>query len=238
MSYIDFDRLEQIDAQEFQQQKAFPWINPFGVLTDPGYWELVEAMPDVSLFEPEFGRERRFGQQSHDRFCLEYRTGLPISRPWSKFVDELRSRRYEAFLKRMFGRGSFTLRFHWHYASRGGSVSPHCDAARKLGSHLFYMNSSRDWKPEWGGQTVVLDDERRLSHRGSPKFEDFGSSITATCQDNMSFLFRRTEHSWHGVREIECPEDAMRKVFIVVIDDWRLIRRLRSGSNKRDVERY
>ncbi len=54
----------------------------------------------------------------------------------------------------------------------------------------------------------------------------------------MSFLFRRTEHSWHGVREIECPEDAMRKVFIVVIDDWRLMRRLRSGSNKRDVERY
>jgi hypothetical protein len=33
---------------------------------------------------------------------------------------------------------------------------------------------------------------------------------------NRSPLFARKEHSWHGVREIRCPEGHMRKVFIVV----------------------
>ena len=44
---------------------------------------------------------------------------------------------------------------------------------------------------------------------------------------NRSFLFVRQEKSWHGVKEIRCPEGAYRKVFIVVINDFsRGIRRL------------
>jgi hypothetical protein len=37
---------------------------------------------------------------------------------------------------------------------------------------------------------------------------------------NRSLLFARQGNSWHGVREIRCPEDRMRKVFIVVIDRY------------------
>jgi len=32
---------------------------------------------------------------------------------------------------------------------------------------------------------------------------------------NNSLLFLRGEHSWHGVRPIQCPADKLRKVFIV-----------------------
>lgn len=238
MATIDFERLESLDAKEFQEQKPFPWINPSGVIYEHKFWNLVESLPHVSQFNRDFGRERRFGQQGHNRYNLEFHHGLSLAEPWLDFIDDLRSDRYRAWLEQMFGMRSFKLRFHWHYAPRGSSVSPHCDSTRKLGSHLFYMNSSRDWKPEWGGQTVVLDDDDALSHRSSPAFDDFGSSITATCQDNRSFLFRRTPHSWHGVREIQCPEDALRKIFIVVVDDWRLSRRFLSGRRNRKVETY
>ena len=85
---------------------------------------------------------------------------------------------------------------------------------------------------------MILDDEGRFGRRSAPGFGDFERVIASEALGNRSLLFTRNVNSWHGVREIECPEDAMRKVFIVVIDDWRLMRRLRSGSNKRDVERY
>jgi hypothetical protein len=238
MSYLDFERLERLDAGGFRQQKPFPWVNPGGLLTESGYRELVETLPDVEMFESEFGVERRFGQQSHDRYNLEYREGLAVSSAWQAFIDELRSGRYRSFLERMFATRRFKLRFHWHYAPQGASVSPHCDSKRKLGSHLFYMNSSDDWRDEWGGQTVVLDDGGRLNHRSSPGFSEFGPPVVATCLDNMSFIFRRTPHSWHGIREITCPEGAMRKVFIVVIDDHRLSHRFLSGIRGREVEAY
>ncbi len=238
MNYLDFDRIEAIVPREFQDQKPFPWINPAKLLTDEGYWSLVETLPDVSLFEADFGRERRFGQQSHDRHTLEYREDLAISEPWQQFIAELRGDRYRGFLASLFGQSKFKLRFHWHYAPKGGSVSPHCDSKRKLGSHLFYMNSSRDWDPAWGGETVVLDDGGRFSHGAGPAFEDFEGSIEATYLDNMSLIFRRTAHSWHGVREVTCPDDQMRKIFIVVIDDWRLSQRFLSGRRKRQVESY
>ena len=238
MSYLSFERLEQLDSEGFQRQRPFPWVNPAGLLTESGYRKLVDTLPDVEMFGGEFGVKRRFGQQSHERFNLEYHEGLNISEPWKEFIDELRSDRYRSFIARMFDTEQFKIRFHWHYAPRGASVSPHCDSKRKLGSHLFYMNSSHDWEDGWGGQTMVLDDHRQFNHRSSPSFTDFDSTVTATCLDNMSFIFRRTPHSWHGVREITCPEGNMRKIFIVVIDDWRLSHRFLSGIRNRQVEAY
>ena len=37
--------------------------------------------------------------------------------------------------------------------------------------------------------------------------------------DNRSLIFGRKGNSWHGVRDIHCPESALRKVFIVVFQD-------------------
>ena len=36
---------------------------------------------------------------------------------------------------------------------------------------------------------------------------------------NYSLLFQRRGNSWHGVREIRCPQGRYRKIFIVVIND-------------------
>jgi hypothetical protein len=50
--------------------------------------------------------------------------------------------------------------------------------------------------------------------------------VTAETMDNHSLIFGRRGNSWHGVREIRCPEGAFRKVFIVVFEDYRALRML------------
>ncbi len=238
MNYLDFEQLDAVDETAFQNQKPFPFVNPERLLTEAGYRSLLAALPDVSMFQRDFDRVRKFGQDSHDRYNLEYREGLDLSPPWRDFIAELRGERYRAFLARLYGMSKFRLRFHWHYAPNGCWVSPHCDSKRKLGSHLFYVNSSDDWDPSWGGQTVALDDAGRFAHDTSPKVEDFHASVVASCLDNRSFIFQRTARSWHYVRKVQCPAGAMRKIFIVVVDDWRLRHRLLSGRRSRSVETY
>jgi hypothetical protein len=238
MTYLDHEKLAAIDPGDFQNNKPYPWINPMGLITDEGFERLFETLPDVSLFDESFGKTRKYGQASHDRYNLEYQDSLEIADPWREFVGELRGEAYGSFLTSLFAGEPFRLRFHWHYAINGSSVSPHCDSNQKLGSHLFYFNRSDEWNPAWGGSTMVLDDHDRLPRGTNPDFSDFDERIASQILDNASFLFRRMPHSWHGVEEIRCPEGAMRRVFIVVIDGWRLIRRIRSKLERRNVERY
>ena len=216
--YLDEMRLDALSAREFQSSHPFPWVNPQGLLTEEGFIRLVETLPDVAMFDRIFGKKRKFGQQSHDRYALEYHSGLQLSKPWSDFIAELEGPVYRGFLRRMFGTDGFSLRFHWHYTPNGCSVSPHCDSRHKLGSHIFYLNTERDWQPGWGGQTLVLDDNGRFSSSSNPGFADFDNAMGSEALGNRSLLFGRKGNSWHGVKEISCPEDALRKVFIVVLE--------------------
>jgi hypothetical protein len=226
MTYIDFNRLQQLSPAEFQNARPYPWINPQGVLTDDGFRRLIATSPSIEQLHPYFGVARKHGQQSHDRYVLEYRPDLDLAPEWKAFIAELQSTEYMSFLRRISGLPSLSLRFHWHYTPRGCSVSPHCDAQHKIGSHIFYLNAADEWKEEWGGQTVVLDDGGRFERRSSPRFEDFDREIDAKTLGNYSFLFARRGNSWHGVRAIECPDGFYRKVFIVVINDrWRAWRK-------------
>ncbi|HYD47342.1 MAG TPA: 2OG-Fe(II) oxygenase [Terriglobales bacterium] len=226
MTFLDFDRLAAIDAAEFHQAKPYPWLNPYGLLTEEGYRRLLATCPEVTRFDPAFGVARKHGQQSHDRFVLEYRDGLDIGPDWQQFIGELSGPRYLDFLRRMTGRHGLSLTFHWHYTPNGCSVSPHCDAEHKIGSHIFYLNTEDEWREEWGGQTVVLDDGGRFPRRSAPRFEDFDRAIDSKTLGNYSFLFARCGNSWHGVREIRCPQDRYRKVFIVVINHrWKALRK-------------
>ncbi len=219
MHFLDYDKLNAIDTTGFLETKPYPFVNPLGVLTDQGYDQLMGNLPDVSVMVPSFGKRRSHGQVSHDRYALEYDNKLQgVSGVWHEFVAELRGPDYSAFIRRMFQRRSFHLNMHWHYAPRGCSVSPHCDASHKLGSHLFYMNDVDIWQREWGGGTLILDDQGQFHHNSAPDFSDFSNSIESECAGNYSTLFARRNQSWHGVREIQCPDDQLRKVFIIVIN--------------------
>jgi len=237
MNYLDSQRLSQIAEQSatFLGSKPYPWAGYQDVLRDDGFRRLTAEMPDPKLFKAEFGKVRGYGQESHNRYALQYRPTLDdaLPKPWRDFLGELHSARYEAFLRQSYGLGpreKIVLSMHWHHAPSGGSVSPHTDASRKVGSHIFYFNTPDDWDPAWGGQTVVLDDERRLRAHAAPGFDSLREVAASEILGNQSFMFKRTEHSWHAVRPITCPPGRLRKVFIVVVNRvnfqvlWRRVR--------------
>jgi hypothetical protein len=189
------------------------------------------------LFDRKFGKQRRAGQMPHDRYSLEYREGVPVSPAWKRLIDELRSDRYRDKIRRLYGVGGVEFRFHWHYTPRGRAVSPHVDQEREFGSHIFYFNSRR-WRDEWGGHTLLLDDPRRFRRDSAPALVDFDQVVRTECMGNRSLLFRGGTQAWHAVEAIECPEDEMRRVFIVVVNTTALYWRVRDWVIGKQPERY
>jgi hypothetical protein len=238
MRYLDFDALEAIDVRAFRERKPYPWANPAGLLTDAGYEALRQNMPDLALFSQKFGYRRRAGQQPHDRYSLEYAEGIAVPQPWVEFIAELRSDRYREVIGRLFNARKPEFRFHWHYAPRGCSVSPHCDSRREHGSHLFYFNSAADWDRAWGGETLVLDDGGRIDPNSAPAFGDFREIIPCRSMGNVSAILERSDRAWHGVRELTCPEGQMRKIFIVVVNPSKLFWKVRDRLIGKQIQRF
>ena len=228
MTYLNFEQLNSISPVTFQNAKPFPWINPRGFLTDWGFQRLVDHLPDISLFQGKFGYDRGNAQKSHDRYDLEYEKDLNVPQVWHEFIKELNGKHYRNWLNQLFDCRFLKLRFHWHYTPTKSPVSPHCDNKRKMGSHIFYLNTEKDWDQKWGGETLLLDDGGRFNANSAPEFEDFRSSISSDTLGNYSLLFQRRDNSWHGVRAVQCPENVYRKVFIVVITDGIFVWRQRS----------
>lgn len=218
MKYLTLEPLKSVSAEAFQKTKPYPWANPEGLFSGDGFAELCKTLPDVSLFEKSFGMERKHGQKPHDRYELKYHSGLALSPSWTALLQELQGPEYRKELERLFKTADFSLRFQWQYSFRGCSVSPHCDSAQKVGSHIFYFTTPRDWSEAWGGQTLILDDEGAFNSESAPDSGAFPSRITAKTMGNRSLLFQRTPHSWHAVEELRSPEGAMRKIFTVIID--------------------
>jgi hypothetical protein len=236
--YLDLDALEAIDVEGFRRRKPYPWANPDKLLTDEGYTLLRQNMPDLALFERKFGYRRHAGQQPHDRYSLEYREGIAIPQPWVDFIAELRGDRYRNAIGRLLDARRPEFRFHWHYAPAGCSVSPHCDSRREYGSQLFYFNTEQDWDPSWGGETLVLDDGGRLDPHSAPAFEDFENIIACKSLGNVSTILQRSDRGWHGVRSLTCPDDRMRRIFIVVVNPGTLFWKVRDRLTGKQIERF
>ncbi len=64
---------------------------------------------------------------------------------------------------------------------------------------LIYFN--KDWDPEWGGNIELWDKDVKVCHQSfSPIF-------------NRCVVFATSEHSYHGVTAVRCPEDRTRRSF-------------------------
>jgi hypothetical protein len=147
---------------------------------------------------------------------------MDIAEPWKAFIAELHGKDYDSFLRRMLGLEpdqSIILTMEWYYAWQGCSVSPHCDARRKLATHIFFFATDEDWPHEWGGDILILDDEGRYKAHSAPGFDDLKVAASLDLRKNGSLLFQRTEHSWHCVRPLNSPRpDVFRKLFIVTVN--------------------
>ena len=238
MRYLDIEKLRSVGSDAFLAVKPYPYFNSAGVITDAGFQDLLANMPPLTMFEQKFGYERRAGQAPHDRYSLEYQRGMQVPKPWQEFIGELCSDAYRNEIERLLGAKKAEFRFHWHYTPSGADVSPHCDARREHGSHLFYFNSSEDWDPAWGGATLVLDDSGRLDYNSAPALEEFDNIIECESFGNYSALLKRTDHAWHAVRPIDCPEERLRRVFIVVVNPDSLFWKLRDRVIGKRIERF
>jgi len=238
VKYIDIDKLRNLSLEEFLAIEPYPYFNSHGVLTESGFQDLLGNMPSLDMFDQRIGEQRRAGQAPHDRYSLEYTPGMPVPAPWQEFIGELCSDAYRHEVQRLLGANKVEFRFHWHYTPSGCDVSPHCDARREHGSHLFYFNSQDDWDPAWGGATLVLDDGGRLDYNSAPAIEEFDAVHECQSIGNYSALMLRTDHAWHAVNPIACPADRLRRVFIVVINPNSLFWKLRDRIIGKQTQRF
>jgi len=236
-TFLNTAVMDSIDTAQFRAETPFPWVNPQAFILPERYEELLQTVPDVSAFRGFFGKQRKKGQASHDRYILDYERGMALSQNWRDFIEELCGDEYRAFVCRLLNVSHVRFRFHWHFTPSGGEVSPHCDSKAKIGTQIFYLNTQKDWQWDWGGETVVLDDDGRFSTESAPAFDEFDQQYPAKTRDNRSLIFGRRGNSWHGVKRIECPENYYRKVFIIVYEEHRplrmafkKLRRLLTGS--------
>ncbi len=234
MTYLDLNCLKNVPEKDFQVQKPYPWVEMRGTLTAQGWERLRATLPDMSQFQQMVGVKRGYGQAPHNRGILHYRSGMEIAEPWEAFIAELQGLEYESFLRRMLDlktEQQIILTMEWYYAWQGCSVSPHCDARRKLATHIFFFATDEDWPREWGGDILILDDEGKYKAHSAPGFDDLKVAASLDLRKNGSLLFQRTEHSWHGVRPLQSPQpDVYRKLFIVTVNIptfqvwWRQVR--------------
>jgi hypothetical protein len=234
MRYLNLDCLGMLDHQAFRTKQPYPWIDIQGSLTREAFDRLRETLPDVSLFHRDEGGTRGHGQAYHDRYLLHYQPDLPLAAPWKEFIAELKGKGYQDFLCRMLdrppSRPRIILTMEWYYGWRGCGVSPHCDARRKLATHILYFNTQEDWQTNWGGRILIMDDQGQKKPHSAPSFDQLGVAASIDPRGNGSLLFKRTERSWHGVRPLECPPGNLRKLFLVTINAptlqvlWRRLR--------------
>ena len=230
MNYLNREILEGVSAESFQKAQPYPYAHIDRSLTPEGYERLLEALPGVERFDKHEGMTRGHGQMPHNRYMLHYKAGLELPEPWQEFLAELRGDYYQQFLRRILGPRAYIPTFSWHYAWKGCSVSPHCDAARKRGTHIFHFNDEKEWDPTWGGQTLILASDKPLSTHSAPTFEELKVAAAHGPAGNGSLLFQRTPHSWHGMKPLHCPPGHLRQIFSVTLNIptaqvwWRRIR--------------
>ncbi len=233
-SFFDNNLLRDFRAADFTDRAPFPWTNFSHILTPDAWTRLYAEFPPLTQFESHSGIQRDHNQRSHDRYYLAYETSIyqpgkereagvvhhnELSPAWQDFLTELQNpdAPYRAFIQDLLQTGELTPRFAWHVGHAGSEVSPHRDADNKLGTHIFYFNTSEDWDMAWGGSTLVLDNKKVSGL--NPDFSDFENEEASEIRDNHSFLFKNTQNAWHGAKALTCPPTHHRRLFNVIFHE-------------------
>ena len=119
-----------------------------------------------------------------DRFCS-------ADQPWQQIANVLQGSKYREAVARLAGMnltGARVTLNMWEYGP-GDWLGPHLDHPDKLVTQVFYL--SPDWKTSDGGRLMILDGDS-TSELVSYAPAVFGSS----------FIFIRSDRSWHAVEPI------------------------------------
>ncbi len=77
-----------------------------------------------------------------------------------------------------------------------------------------------------------------LDYNSAPALEEFDGIIECQSIGNYSALMKRTDHAWHAVRAIACPQDRLRRIFIVVVNPDSLFWKLRDRFIGKRIQRF
>ena len=237
---LNSERLNPVSTADFAAAQPFPNLPLSACLTPAAFTQLLADFPAPELFVRQQGIHPDNILRPHDRYylALSDQGGVPqtpgitrtaeLAPSWRKLIEELRSPPYQQFIKRLFGCRQLRTRFAWHLGHQASEVSPHLDAARKIGTHLLYFNTSDDWQPDWGGSTLLLGQPRNGSSQ--PDFDDFATCQSAPWLDNHSLLFRNGPAAWHGVERMNPLPGHYRRLFTVVFDHPHPVHLARLGT--------
>lgn len=131
-----------------------------------------------------------------------------IRENWQRMANFLQGETYCAALERLTGQGlngrRRTLNM-WSYAP-GDLLGPHLDHPEKIVTQIFYL--SEDWTTREGGRlAILLNNSIESAIRHVPA--EFGSS----------FIFLRSEKSWHAVEPIAPNSNDRRSMTLTYWDD-------------------
>jgi hypothetical protein len=229
MGFIDDEHLNTFPVNDFQQRTPFPWMEFSQFLTPAGFNALHRSFPSLEIFEKHSNLARPYDQRPHNRYYLAYERSTysnhgrgivgrkDLSHEWASFINELETNvSYHKLIQSLFEVSSFKIRFAWHIGVTNSEVSPHVDTTKKVGTQLLYFNTDQDWKPDWGGSTLVLGGKR--SESMSPDFADFASAIPIETIGNRSFVFKNSPNAWHGMKTLKCPEGSYRRIFNIIFE--------------------
>jgi hypothetical protein len=230
-TFLDPAVLDSFSVDDFLARRPFPWHDFEHVLLPDAFEALIDDFPSRDLFEWHEGRSGQHYQRPQDRWFLTYSAKLPpkpgVAGPaqlpavWREFIGELEANEtYRKLIEASLGRSDLRMSYNWHLGVQGSEVCPHLDKDSKIGTHIFYLNTERDWDRAWGGATLVLSDRSPASDPGSddPDFSDFGATTPVDNLGNHSFFFRNTPDAWHGVKPLTSPEGTFRRLFNVVYE--------------------
>ncbi len=197
--------------------KPFPFDEFINFIDTKRFSILIQHLPDLKYFKREDNVKRAYGQAPQNRYELVYKlNNKNISKEWHSFVRQLRSGHFFNIYSKLLGTKNFYYQFHFHYARSSDKVSPHTDSYNKLGSHIFYLNTKKNWNMKWGGSTLILEAKKGIRVNHVPPLSKFNAIHKQKIFANRSLFFKKTKDSWHAVSEIGAPKDALRMVFTVV----------------------
>lgn len=104
----------------------------------------------------------------------------------------------------------------------GGSVIPHTDAPGKIITLVISMMQPGEWQPSYGGGTDVNKpkDPRKTFNQLNAQagFDEMEVLDTFEFSPNQAVMFVKTFNSWHSVRPMTGPADALRKTLTINIE--------------------
>lgn len=154
---------------------------------------------DLARHFPQQGFRESIGRDGHyalwDRSLVDEQHGLvaldDLSSPWRSLVAQFTAQDYRDTVARLTGVALANARLKLRLCKYppGGWMQPHTDRPDRLVTQTFYL--TEDWDDAWGGELVVLR---------SSAVDDVACTVRP--RFNSSFLFARSDRSFHAVRPV------------------------------------